>query len=863
MRFQCPFCKGIVSVDNSDMGTNVQCGHCNKPVVVPSSRIASGTVIGDFIIMRELGRGGMGIVYLAHQISLDRPAAVKVLAANYASNTEFVVGFIKEARAAAKLNHPNIVQAYAVGDDEGIFYFAMEHIDGETMKNILKREEVIPVDQAISIIQQIAEALDYAWKEEKLIHRDIKPDNIMLTSSGRAKLADLGLAKVGDDVENNEAEEVMGTPQYISPEQLTGEPLDNRTDIYSLGATFYHFLTGRFPYEGATALEITRQHLFGTLIPPCEVNPNIPADVSWVVEKMMAKDPNLRYQDAALLAEDLGLIKRGRKPMVATYSAMIKVQNSNKIEAGSKPVPPKLRLRGASEQQAAPKPSFTGTETVPENPSFAEAARKAAPKFQLKEKNSAPPPKFQQSPAPAQPPPQPAAPPSPSQNATQPVSVSETPPPKVEAPKKTKKAKDPGARSFRLGKFIWTLFLLLVLALAGTGAYLHFVKKVNWKDFYAKARTEVKKAVVPKGPSEFMKEAVPLLETIHSAGITDKAGTLSRCDEFFAKAIPPSNDEEKKLFREVLEYYSPPDEEKVEAARVEELKKYEEALAAKRQAAAEEAKRKVEEAQQRAMEEVKRKAEEEKRRIAEAQQREKEREITNYKNRIAAMQRDIVLNLVRYSEKEDEAGLRAIFEKNAEEMKTAKPHLAGFARDFVNLSNQLYASMKGAWELNDVFTNGNPAIVDLSIEIGFDLCKVKSIRDGVIYGETPFGKELSVPVKQMVSSRQFRVFSTNAAIKLNKLQFLPYYFFWIGEYKAAKTASEDNPQLEARFSAFLTDYLKVALTQNAAEKAKLEQKFGFLPEYQKLVPKPAAPKPAPKPAAAPKPAPKPAPQKKK
>ncbi len=854
MRFQCPFCKGIVSVDNSDMGANVQCGHCNKPVVVPSSRIASGTVIGDFIIMRELGRGGMGIVYLAHQISLDRPAAVKVLAANYASNTEFVVGFIKEARAAAKLNHPNIVQAYAVGDDEGIFYFAMEHIDGETMKNILKREEVIPIDQAINIIQQIAEALDYAWKEEKLIHRDIKPDNIMLTSSGRAKLADLGLAKVGDDAENNETEEVMGTPQYISPEQLTGDPLDNRTDIYSLGATFYHFLTGRFPYEGTTALEITRQHLFGTLIPPCEVNPNIPPDVSWVVEKMMAKDPNLRYQDASLLAEDLGLIKRGRKPMVATYSALIKVKNSNRIEAGSKPVPPKLRLRGAAQQQNVSKPAFTGTETVPENVSFTEAAKKASPRFQPKEKKPAPAITPKTPPA--------ATPPPPPEKAPATESV-----PKPEPPKKTKKPKDAGTRSFRLGKLLSSLFLLLVLALAGTGAYLHFVKKVNWKELFTKARAEVQKAVTVQGPSPFMKEAVPLLEAIRKAGVTDKAGTLSLCDAFLGKSLLPSNDEEKKLFREILEYYSPLDEEKVELARVEELKKYEAELAAKRQAAAEEAKRKVEEEKRRAEEEVKRKAEEEKRRAAEAQQREKEREITNYKNRIAGMQRETVLNLVRFSEKDDEAGLRALFEKNAAEMKTAKPHLAGYARDFVNYSNQLYATMKGAWELNDVFTNGNPEIVGLTIEIRFNLCKVKAIREGVIYGETQFGKELSIPVKQIVTTRPFRVFSTNAAARLKKLPSLPYYFFWLGEYRAAKTASEDTPQLEARFSAFLTDYLKVALTQSAAEKAKVEQKFGFLPEYQRLVPKPAPkpPAPAPKPPApAPKPPPKPnpAPQKK-
>lgn len=165
----------------------------------------------------------------------------------------------------------------------------MEYIDGETMKNVLKREHVIPIDQAISIIQQISEALDYAWKEQKLIHRDIKPDNIMLTSSGRAKLADLGLAKVAGEIDDSEDDEVMGTPQYISPEHLTGAPMDSRSDIYSLGATFYHFITGRFPYEGATASEIAQQHLFGTLIPPNEVNPDIPETLSRIVMKRWRK----------------------------------------------------------------------------------------------------------------------------------------------------------------------------------------------------------------------------------------------------------------------------------------------------------------------------------------------------------------------------------------------------------------------------------------------------------------------------------------------------------------------------------------------------------------------------------------------
>jgi len=318
MRFQCPFCRGIVAVDNSDLGQNVQCGHCSEIVTVPFSRLATGAVIADFIILEELGRGGMGIVYLAHQISLDRPAAVKILAEHYANNAEFVVNFIKEARAAAKLNHPHIVQAYAVGEDEGIFYFAMEHIDGETMKQVLKREKVIPVDQAVTIIQQIAEALDYAWKEARLIHRDIKPDNIMITKNGRAKLADLGLSKVAGEAEDADSDEVMGTPQYISPEHLTGAPMDVRSDIYSLGATFYQLVTGRFPFEGKTPTEIARKHLEEPLTPPQVINPDVPIAVGQVIEKMMAKNIKNRYQDAEQLVEDLRMVRRGKKPPVAT-----------------------------------------------------------------------------------------------------------------------------------------------------------------------------------------------------------------------------------------------------------------------------------------------------------------------------------------------------------------------------------------------------------------------------------------------------------------------------------------------------------------------------------------------------------------
>lgn len=314
MQFQCPNCHGIIAVDNSDMGLTVQCGNCFETVDVPSHRVMPGTVVGDFLILEQIGQGGMGVVFRAHQISLDRPAALKILSAHYVGNAEFITGFIKEARAAAQLNHPHIVQAFAVGDDEGVFYFAMEYIDGETMKEILKREHVIPVEFAISVMQQISEALDYAWKESNIVHRDIKPDNIMITTSLKAKLADLGLARSANEANQEVNDEVMGTPQYISPEQLTGAPVDNRTDIYSLGATFFHLVTGRFPFEGSTAIEIAEKHLSEPLTPAHIVNPNVPEMVSLVISKMMAKNPNERYQSAESLIEDLAMVSKGKLP---------------------------------------------------------------------------------------------------------------------------------------------------------------------------------------------------------------------------------------------------------------------------------------------------------------------------------------------------------------------------------------------------------------------------------------------------------------------------------------------------------------------------------------------------------------------
>lgn len=333
MHFICSKCNGIIEVDDSERGNPVGCGHCGKFVVVPEKLIATNVVLNnDFILKEKLGQGGVGTVYHAYQISLDRPVALKILMEQFAQDKNFVEDFIREARAAARLNHPNIVQSFAVGQDHGVFFCAMELVEGETLKHIIGREGKVSIEFSLQIMRQMAEALDFAWKNQKLVHRDIKPDNIMLTSGGVAKLADLGLARVASETEE-ESEEIMGTPQYISPEQLIGSKTDVRTDIYSLGATWYHAITGAFPFDGDSPQEIARKHLEDTLIPPNEVNPAVPKTISVMISKMMAKHPDDRYHDAEELIEDIKLAANTpgaknsakRKAKGKTFTASIKV----------------------------------------------------------------------------------------------------------------------------------------------------------------------------------------------------------------------------------------------------------------------------------------------------------------------------------------------------------------------------------------------------------------------------------------------------------------------------------------------------------------------------------------------------------
>ncbi|MEX2219261.1 MAG: serine/threonine-protein kinase [Phycisphaerales bacterium] len=279
----------------------------------------SGQKIPGYKIMGKLGAGAMATVFKARQLSLDRIVAIKVLPRKFTQNPQFIERFYAEGRAAAQLNHPNIVQAYDVGKAGDYHYFVMEYVDGRTVyDDILKHKRFLP-PEAIDICIQIAEALQHAH-ERGLIHRDVKPKNIMINQEGVAKLADMGLARAISDKEAAEAEagKAFGTPYYISPEQIRGEVnVGPPADVYSLGATLYHMVTGSVPFDGKNPSAVMHKHLKAELAPPDHVNPKLSAGISETIEMMMAKDPRRRYQTCKDLLVDLRALREGKPPPIA------------------------------------------------------------------------------------------------------------------------------------------------------------------------------------------------------------------------------------------------------------------------------------------------------------------------------------------------------------------------------------------------------------------------------------------------------------------------------------------------------------------------------------------------------------------
>lgn len=274
----------------------------------------SGRTLGDYHVLRKLGQGGMGQVYLAEQISLKRKVALKILRPELAADAKAIERFRREAMTIAQATHANIVQVYDFKDFDGMHCFAMEYVEGRNLKDYVAKKGPPEVPIALSIMRQVASALQRA-SELGIIHRDIKPENILLTRKGEAKVADFGLARdpAGDAAALNLTQTgvTMGTPLYMSPEQVEGKPVDCRTDIYSFGVTCYCMLAGQPPFQGNTAFEVAVQHVNKPPPPLAKVRPDLPEALCAIVHKMMAKDPAQRYQTGRDLLRDIVRLREG------------------------------------------------------------------------------------------------------------------------------------------------------------------------------------------------------------------------------------------------------------------------------------------------------------------------------------------------------------------------------------------------------------------------------------------------------------------------------------------------------------------------------------------------------------------------
>lgn len=332
----------------------------------------AGQSLGGYVLEEELGRGSMGMVYRGKQVALAREVAVKILPSSLAQDPSYVARFIREAQIIAGLNHPNIVQIYDAGQQNGVLYFVMEFVQGPTISSLLHLDGSIPQHLAAEYIAQIADALDAAYKERNVIHRDIKPENLMLDRWGRIKVMDFGLARAPGLQQITVAKTLVGSIYYASPEQIWGKTLDNRSDIYALGVVLYEMVTGQRPYAGRTLQELTATITAGRAIPPTALAPDLSPELERIILTAMAPNRDQRFAQAGLLAEGLRALQL-RAPSVGPISPLRDQNPSASVETldGTHGVLPK--------RPQAPRPHFPSIDTLLTLPTRDQQAHPLAP----------------------------------------------------------------------------------------------------------------------------------------------------------------------------------------------------------------------------------------------------------------------------------------------------------------------------------------------------------------------------------------------------------------------------------------------------------------------------------------------------
>jgi eukaryotic-like serine/threonine-protein kinase len=312
---------------------------------------------GRYRILQKLGSGGMANVYLAEDEELGRRIAIKILNDRHANDDSFVERFRREAKNAAGLSHPNIVSIYDRGEAEGTYYIAMEYLDGRSLKELVVARGPLPIPDAIDATRQVLAALRFAHRKG-VVHRDIKPHNVMADADGRLKVTDFGIARAGVS-QMTEAGSIIGTAQYLSPEQARGAPVDQRSDLYSVGVVLYEMLTGTTPFSGETPVEIAMKHLSDPPRPPSVERPDIPPDLDMVVLRALAKNPDDRFQTAEEMNAELERISRGVGVSTETADAATAVLSGAVLDAAPTAIVPPRR------PPAATRPGYRYAEPPP------------------------------------------------------------------------------------------------------------------------------------------------------------------------------------------------------------------------------------------------------------------------------------------------------------------------------------------------------------------------------------------------------------------------------------------------------------------------------------------------------------------
>lgn len=376
--FSCGNCRGEITAPGVMAGQDIACPGCGGSVKVPIPGLTNGLELGEFALVRKIGSGGMGEVWLAEQNTLHRKVALKILQPRLAANERFIRRFLTEARLSGQLEHPNIVTAYAAGKIGTFYYLATSYIDGVELNNRLKAELRLPEREALKIARSVAEALRYAWNEHRMIHRDIKPANIMIDSYGNPRLMDFGISKIiSAEHDSSQADDLCGTPEYVSPEQVKGTSgIDFHSDIYSLGITLFQLISGILPFKGTNAEETLKMQLNAPFPGQENFQSGISPQCYRLIEFMTRKNPSERHTSWDYVIADLDLVLAGKSPVGRVSGER---GEPGKLPASAPDAP--IRLLSAAptafEQRRAhaPAPAPAVPEARPETPAPAPKTR--------------------------------------------------------------------------------------------------------------------------------------------------------------------------------------------------------------------------------------------------------------------------------------------------------------------------------------------------------------------------------------------------------------------------------------------------------------------------------------------------------